>query len=123
MARATLYFLLRYPGLIGDSERELTADRLPMILDWHEEDPVSDYERHRNFVIAERPGNRNPLIDHPEWARTIDFAATARAALPAVGLHRLAAVIASASSSLADWIGPTRTEAPAEIASHEHMFA
>jgi endonuclease G, mitochondrial len=75
VARATLYFLLRYPGLIGDSERELTADRLPMILDWHEEDPVSDYERHRNFVIAELQGNRNPLIDHPEWARTIDFAA------------------------------------------------
>jgi hypothetical protein len=63
------------PGADGDSERELTADRLPMILDWHEEDPVSDYERHRNFVIAELQGNRNPLIDHPEWARTIDFAA------------------------------------------------
>jgi len=46
-----------------------------MILDWHEEDPVRDYERHRNFVIAALQGNRNPLIDHPDWAQRIDFAA------------------------------------------------
>ncbi len=76
VARATLYFLLRYPGLIGDSDHELTPDRLPMIVDWHEEDPVSDYERHRNYVVAALQGNRNPLIDRPEWARRIDFAAT-----------------------------------------------
>ncbi len=75
VARATLYFLLRYPGVIGDSEHELTPDRLPMILDWHEGDPVSDYELHRNFVVAELQGNRNPLIDHPDWAGRIDFAA------------------------------------------------
>src|SRR5215211_1012899 len=68
VARATLYFLLRYPDLIGDSERELIPERLPIILAWHEGDPVSDYERHRNYVIAALQGNRNPLIDHPEWA-------------------------------------------------------
>jgi endonuclease G len=75
VARATLYFLLRYPKLIGDSEHELTRDRLPIILSWHEEDPVSDYELHRNYVIAGLQGNRNPMIDHPDWARRIDFAA------------------------------------------------
>ena len=75
VARATLYFLLRYPGLIGDGERELTPDRLTMVLAWHEEDPVSDYERHRNYAIAELQGNRNPMIDHPDWASRIDFAA------------------------------------------------
>jgi endonuclease I len=76
VARATLYFLLRYPGLVGDSEHELTPDRLGMLLGWHEADPVSDDERHRNYVVAELQGDRNPLIDHPDWARRIDFAAS-----------------------------------------------
>jgi endonuclease G len=75
VARATLYFLLRYPGVVGDSERELSAERLEMLLGWHEEDPISDYERHRNYEIAELQGNRNPMIDRPDWVRRIDFAA------------------------------------------------
>ena len=74
-SRGTLYFLLRYPGLVGDAERELTAERLELLLAWHEEDPVSLYERHRNAATAELQGNRNPLIDHPEWAERLDFAA------------------------------------------------
>jgi endonuclease I/V8-like Glu-specific endopeptidase len=73
VARATLYFLLCYPKLVGDAAQELTAERLEMLLGWHRADPVSDYERHRNFAIAELQGNRNPLIDHPEWAERIDF--------------------------------------------------
>ncbi|MFF3454916.1 endonuclease [Streptomyces sp. NPDC002730] len=73
VARATLYFLLRYPGLVGDTERELPKERLPDLLSWHENEPVSEYELHRNAAIAEIQGNRNPLIDHPEWARAIDF--------------------------------------------------
>jgi endonuclease G, mitochondrial len=72
-ARATLYFLLRYPGIVGDSERELPSRRLGLLVRWHEEDPVSEYELHRNWVTAELQGNRNPLIDHPDWARRIDF--------------------------------------------------
>jgi hypothetical protein len=31
---------LRYPGLIGDSEQELTPDRLADDPAWHEADPV-----------------------------------------------------------------------------------
>jgi endonuclease G len=73
-SRATLYFLMRYPGLVGDAERELNPDRLALLLAWHGEDPVSLYEHHRNAAIAELQGNRNPLIDHPEWAEHLDFA-------------------------------------------------
>lgn len=73
VARATLYFLLRYPGQVGDVAREFPEDRLPVLLRWHENEPVSEYELHRNAAIAEVQGNRNPLIDHPEWARDIDF--------------------------------------------------
>ncbi|WP_240803634.1 endonuclease [Streptomyces sp. A0592] len=74
VARATLYFLLRYPGRIGDEARELQRTGLEMLLNWHAQHPVGVYEQHRNAAIAEMQGNRNPLIDHPEWAEEIDFA-------------------------------------------------
>jgi endonuclease I/V8-like Glu-specific endopeptidase len=73
IARATLYFLLRYPGLVGDPPQELTAARLDMLLDWHRSNPVGEYERHRNAAIALLQGNRNPLVDHEAWAERIDF--------------------------------------------------
>jgi len=68
VARATLYFLARYPGEVGNVRRELTADRLPVLLRWHEDDPVDTYERHRNWLIFKAQGNRNPFIDRPEAA-------------------------------------------------------
>jgi endonuclease I len=68
VARATLYFLLRYPELRPYDDQAITT-----LLEWHEAEPVSEYERHRNAAIFERQGNRNPFIDHPEWAVRIDF--------------------------------------------------
>ncbi len=73
VARATLYFLLRYPGEINRTTREYEPDRLEVLLSWHEADPVTDYERHRNAAIFKKQGNRNSLIDFPEWASKIDF--------------------------------------------------
>lgn len=74
VARATLYFLLRYPGEIQANAQELPADRLKVLLDWHRIFPPGEYERHRNQAIFEAQGNRNPLIDFPEWGDRIDFA-------------------------------------------------
>lgn len=71
VARATLYFLLRYPGRVRTGS--MPADRLPALLAWHAADPPGEYERHRNRAVAEKQGNRNPLIDHPDWAPRIDF--------------------------------------------------
>ncbi|MGH3108957.1 MAG: hypothetical protein ACRDN7_10190 [Rubrobacter sp.] len=34
---------------------------------------MTDYERHRNMAIFEQQGNRNPLIDFPEWEPKIEF--------------------------------------------------
>ena len=73
VARATLYFLLRYPGQIGDEKNEYTAGDIDMLLKWHHQDPPSPYELHRNAEIALKQGNRNPLVDFPEWADRIDF--------------------------------------------------
>jgi endonuclease G len=72
-ARATLYFLLRYPGEINRISTEYEERRLALLLRWHQEDPPDVYEQHRNEAIYERQGNRNPLIDHPEWAELVDF--------------------------------------------------
>lgn len=74
-ARATLYFLLRYAKHIGDGDGEFQLDRLETLLEWHEAEPPGLWERHRNAAIHSRQGNRNPLIDFPDWARRIDFTA------------------------------------------------
>jgi endonuclease I len=73
VARATLYFLLRYPRDINKTEREYKAERLDALLEWHKDFPPTEYEKHRNAAIFEKQGNRNPLIDFPEWADQIAF--------------------------------------------------
>lgn len=89
MARAVMYMAIRYEGgkdaATGQSEPdlELTDDRsrivktssspaymglLSTLIDWHLSDPPDAAERARNEVIYSFQGNRNPFIDHPEWA-------------------------------------------------------
>ena len=89
MARAVMYMAIRYEGgndaKTGQSEPdlELTDDRsrivktsaspaymglLSTLIDWHLSDPPDAAERARNEVIFSFQGNRNPFIDHPEWA-------------------------------------------------------
>ncbi|MFD1361969.1 endonuclease I family protein [Lentibacillus salinarum] len=64
VARAMLYFLLRYPGEIEQSHKE-TIDR-DLLLEWHQQFSPDLYEKHRNQAIYELQGNRNPFIDYPE---------------------------------------------------------
>lgn len=45
--------------------------KLSVLLQWHKQDPVSDFEKKRNEVIYKWQGNRNPFIDHPEWVEMI----------------------------------------------------
>ncbi len=37
----------------------------------NDQDPPDDYERNRNAMVQTFQGNRNPFIDHPEWARCV----------------------------------------------------
>lgn len=62
-ARAVFYFYTMYPNTSGGIERVGDLDEL---YQWHLDDPVDDWERQRNTRTAERQGNRNPYIDHPE---------------------------------------------------------
>ena len=73
VARATLYFLLRYPGEVADSSKEMPRDRLDTLIKWANADKVDRWERHRNAEIFKIQGNRNPLIDFPELVDMIDF--------------------------------------------------
>lgn len=94
IARAVLYMAIRYEGgqdpNTGQSEPdlELTDDRskivitsaspaymglLSTLLAWHQADPPDAAERERNEVIYGFQGNRNPFIDHPEWATSSLF--------------------------------------------------
>ncbi len=42
-----------------------------MLLDWHHNDPVSQKEIDRNNAVYPLQNNRNPFIDHPEYADCI----------------------------------------------------
>ena len=78
VARIIFYMDVRYEGDSGELDLEMTENilsvtsKLPRhgvrstLLEWHEMDPVDDFERNRNDVIYSFQGNRNPFIDHPE---------------------------------------------------------
>ena len=96
IARACFYMVARYnniagvSGVISDFEpylrlvNEVTDDGaaesgndtkpvdvgiLQDLLEWHHQDPVDEYEIHRNNLIYNNyQHNRNPFIDFPEWA-------------------------------------------------------
>ncbi|WP_026454333.1 endonuclease I family protein [Saccharomonospora iraqiensis] len=82
VARMVLYMAVRYEGDGAEPDLELDdrtgtgsvprLGRLPVLLDWHAADPPDAFERRRNALIHEQfQHNRNPFIDHPEWAAAI----------------------------------------------------
>lgn len=66
VARIIFYMNIRW-GLAIDSQ----IGNLEMFKAWHFEDPVDDFEIHRNEVLFEAQENRNPFIDHPELVEII----------------------------------------------------
>lgn len=71
VARAMLYFLLRYPQKIKRKFRKEID--IPLLCHWHEQFPVTEYEKHRNKAIFEIQGNRNPFIDFPKLTNEIEL--------------------------------------------------
>jgi hypothetical protein len=54
------------------TKSEIKPWAIQMLLRWHEQDPVSQKEINRNNAIYNQyQHNRNPFIDHPEYARMI----------------------------------------------------
>jgi endonuclease I len=84
VARILFYMATMYDFLILTDDDELLSDtsnhyqlegarmgKLSLLLLWHKEDPVDEFERRRNQVIYETQGNRNPFIDKPEYVHLI----------------------------------------------------
>lgn len=82
-ARNELYMAVRYASkigswssyandvLAGNSYPAYDAWYITMLLEWHANDPVSQKEIDRNNAIYSIQSNRNPFIDHPEYANQI----------------------------------------------------
>ncbi len=91
VARAILYMDIRFEGgthgITGFTEPDLRLTDnaslivqsggnatvaymglLATLLQWHQQDPPDERELMRNGVIQSFQGNRNPFVDHPEWA-------------------------------------------------------
>jgi deoxyribonuclease I len=66
-----MYFLLRYPKQIKRSF--LKEINVSLLMKWHEQFPVSIYEKHRNQAIYDIQGNRNPFIDFQDLVYKIKF--------------------------------------------------
>ncbi len=90
VARSLLYFAVRYEGklgtfnfnnntnpasdtnpLDGTEERSFDPAYLTMLLQWHNQDPVSQKEIDRNNAVYNLQKNRNPFIDNPSWVNSI----------------------------------------------------
>lgn len=80
IARMLLYFATRYEDLVagwtytmfnGTSNQVFTSQSINVLLTWHNNDPVSQREIDRNNAVYVRQDNRNPYIDHPEYAMQI----------------------------------------------------
>ncbi len=52
----------------GSNEAVAYMGMLSVLLQWHQDDPPDSREMARNDVVWSFQGNRNPFIDHPEWA-------------------------------------------------------
>ena len=90
VARSLLYFAVRYEGklgtfnfnnnsnpasdtnpLDGTEERAYDPAYIAMLLQWHQQDPVSQREIDRNNAVYAIQNNRNPFIDNPSWVNAI----------------------------------------------------
>ncbi|WP_404985888.1 endonuclease [Chryseobacterium sp. M5] len=90
VARSLLYFAVRYEGklgtfnfnnnanpasdtnpLDGTEERAFEPAYIAMLIQWHNQDPVSQREIDRNNAVYNLQKNRNPFIDNPSWVNTI----------------------------------------------------
>ncbi len=93
MARAVMYMAIRYEGGDNLPDLELTDNAalitgtpssaqnaymglLSTLITWHQNDPPDELEEARNEVVFSFQGNRNPFIDHPEWATLALFQST-----------------------------------------------
>ncbi len=77
-ARAYFYMSTRYYGEDSNwgssgmtTKSEIKPWAMTMLLRWSDNDPVSQKEIDRNNAVYEIQNNRNPFVDHPDYAHLI----------------------------------------------------
>ncbi|WP_286299000.1 endonuclease I family protein [Vibrio apostichopi] len=82
-ARSIFYMAVRYEGnnanmpdlyLVDDvssTSGKPKVGKLCTLLQWHNADPVDNWERNRHEKAVQWQGNRNPFIDNPGWVNDI----------------------------------------------------
>ncbi|MCL9769714.1 endonuclease [Flavobacterium sp. HXWNR69] len=123
LARAYFYMVTRYENLVstwqtndtnGDVVLNGTAYPafeswyIDLLLQWHAQDPVSQKEIDRNNAIYALQGNRNPFVDHPEYAAAIwNPTPITLATEPTNPVSNFSAVATSTSAITVSWLDTT----------------
>jgi hypothetical protein len=102
LARSQFYVATRYygedvswPGGASTNKSQLLPWAADQYLQWSIADPVSWKERVRNAAIYEYQHNRNPFVDHPEFASAIyDSTNLAGVGKPVVPTHAMLRAVA-----------------------------
>ncbi len=81
VARTLFYMAVRYEGTDNELDLEMIDQvnnypnpkfgKLSTLLQWNNDFPPTDNERRRNERVYDAQRNRNPFIDHPEYADMI----------------------------------------------------
>lgn len=120
VARTLFYMATRYEGEDSESDLELVNHNntypeplhgnLDALLEWNRKYPPSEFEKRRNERLFRIQQNRNPFVDHPEfadfiWANTTptgpQFSSlTMSPEIPAVGDEITLSIAISSSESL-----------------------
>lgn len=115
IARIYFYFVTRYEDNVagwsaydmfdGSSDKAIADPFLSILLQWHNNDPVSQKEIDRNNDCFTHQNNRNPFVDHPEWVAAI-WAPTSDTTPPSVPTNLLVSNETS-SSLVLSWSAST----------------
>jgi endonuclease I len=72
-ARAIMYMATCYNGISGNNWQIPTNQSQDILKQWHEADPVDNYEIARQEFVFSTQANRNPYIDSADFACHVNF--------------------------------------------------
>lgn len=75
-ARILMYVQVRWGDdydltFVDSAGNNKTIGKISTLMKWHLQEPPTEEEIRRNEAVADIQGNRNPFIDHPEYASKI----------------------------------------------------
>jgi hypothetical protein len=113
-ARAMMYMAVCYNGISGNNWKFLNpiSGTIPYGQDqyilkrWNDQFPPSDYDRARNDFLDSLQQNRNPFVDHPEYACYIDFSNMSYVANPQTPCYKAPSGITELNNNLIFYMFP-----------------